>query len=289
MKLLLTGSRGQLGLAVQAAAPGLGHECTGFDLPELDISDAIAVRDAVAAVRPDAILNCAAFTAVDAAEADEPRATAVNGTAVATLAGAADEAGAVLVQISTDYVFDGRPGRPWREDDPPGPLSAYGRSKLAGEVAAFRARQHLVVRTAWLFGQGANFVEAIRKQVAAGRRELSVVADQAGSPTYAVDLAAAVLGLLAKGARGTVHAVNDGATTWHGFAAEIVRRLGVDAVIHPISSAELGRPAPRPANSVLDTARLRALLGHPLPAWQDALGRYLGQPAPRPVQPGPGA
>lgn len=276
MRLLLTGSRGQLGLALRTAAPLLGLDCVGYDLPELDITDAAAVREAVLAVRPDAIVNCAAFTAVDAAEADEARATAVNGTAVAKLADAADEAGAVLVQISTDYVFDGRPGRPWREDDPTGPLSAYGRSKLAGEVAAARARQHLIVRTAWLFGQGANFVEAIRKQVAEGKRELAVVADQLGSPTYAVDLTAAILGLLAGGARGIVHAVNGGATTWQGFAAEIVRQLGADVVIRPITTTELGRPAPRPANSVLDTTRLRELLGRQLPPWQNALGRYLG-------------
>lgn len=275
MRLLVTGSRGQLGLALQAAAPACGHEVVGFDLPELDITDVTAVREAVAAVRPDAIVNCAAFTAVDAAEADEARATAVNGTAVAGLGTAADEVGAVLVHISTDYVFDGRSGRPWREDDPTRPLSAYGRSKLAGEVAALRARQHLVVRTAWLFGQGANFVEAIRKQIEAGKPELSVVADQLGSPTYAADLAAAMLGLLAGGALGIVHVVNEGVTTWQGFAAEIVRQLGADVVIRPICTAELGRPAPRPANSVLDTARLRGLLGGPLPPWQDALGRYL--------------
>jgi dTDP-4-dehydrorhamnose reductase len=277
VRLLVTGSRGQLGLAVQAAAPLLGLECAGFDLPELDITDAIAVRGVVSAVRPDAIVNCAAFTAVDAAEADEARATAVNGTAVAGLAHAADEAGAVLVQISTDYVFDGRPGRPWREDDPTRPLSAYGRSKVAGEVAAARAREHLIVRTAWLFGQGANFVEAIRKQVVEGKRELSVVADQLGSPTYAVDLTAAILGLLAGGARGIVHAVNGGETTWQGFAAEIVRQLGADVAIRPITATELGRPAPRPANSVLDTTRLREFLGRQLPPWQNALGRYLGR------------
>jgi len=275
VRLLVTGSRGQLGLALQAAAPALGHELVGFDLPELDITDAAAVREAVAVVKPGAIVNCAAFTAVDAAEADEARATAVNGTAVAGLATLADEVGAVLVQISTDYVFDGQSGRPWREDDPTVPLSAYGRSKLAGERAAARARQHLIVRTAWLFGQGANFVEAIRKQVEAGKRELSVVADQLGSPTYAADLASAILGLLGGGARGIVHAVNEGVTTWQGFAAEIVRQLGADVVIRPISTAELGRPAPRPANSVLDTACLQALLGGPLPPWRDALGRYL--------------
>ncbi|MGV8041883.1 MAG: SDR family oxidoreductase [Thermoanaerobaculaceae bacterium] len=187
----------------------------------------------------------------------------------------ANAVGSVLVHLSTDYVFDGRPGRAWREDDPTGPLSAYGRSKLAGERVASLAAQHLIVRTAWLFGEGWNFVEAIRKQLDAGRRELAVVSDQVGSPTLAVDLAEALVELLERSARGVVHAVNDGATSWHGFACEIVRLLGADAVVRAIRSDELGRPAPRPANSVLDTSRLRELLGHGLPPWQDALRRHL--------------
>lgn len=275
MKLLVTGSRGQLGRALAQAGPARGHAVAGYDLPELDITDAAAVRRLVETERPDVVVNCAAFTAVDAAEADEARATAVNGEGVANLAVMANAVGAVLVHISTDYVFDGRPGRAWREDDPTGPLSAYGRSKLAGERVATLAAQHLVVRTAWLFGQGWNFVEAIRRQLDAGARELAVVSDQVGSPTYAADLAEALVELLEIGARGIVHAASDGATSWHGFACEIVRLLGAAAVVRPIGTAELSRPAPRPANSVLDTARLRGLLGHGLPPWPDALRRYL--------------
>ncbi|HPW56604.1 MAG: dTDP-4-dehydrorhamnose reductase [Thermoanaerobaculaceae bacterium] len=275
MRLLVTGSQGQLGRALGQVGPARGHVVAGYDLPELDITDAVLVQRAVAGERPDAIVNCAAFTAVDAAEADEARATAVNGEGVANLAVVANAVGAVLVHISTDYVFDGRPGRPWREDDPTGPLSAYGRSKLAGERVAILAAQHLVVRTAWLFGKGWNFVEAIRIQLEEGRDPLAVVSDQIGSPTYAVDLAEALVELLEIGARGVVHAVNEGVTSWHGFAGEIVRLLGVHAEVRPISSSELNRPALRPANSVLDTARLRGLLGHGLPPWQDALGRYL--------------
>jgi len=276
VRLLVTGYRGQLGRAVVEAAAADGLEVTGVDLPELDITDAAALRRAVTAARPEVIVNCAAFTAVDAAEAQEAEATRVNGTAVATLATVADELGALLVQISTDYVFDGSASRPYREEDPPNPASAYGRSKLAGEEAARRARRHLVARTAWLFGHGGrNFVEAIRAQITAGAPLLRVVNDQVGSPTYATDLAHALLRLAAAGASGVVHVVNQGAASWFEFALEIVAQLGAKTIVVPIATAESGRPAQRPANSVLDTQRLRRLLGAPLPPWQDALARYL--------------
>jgi dTDP-4-dehydrorhamnose reductase len=281
MRLFVTGSRGQLGRALERAAAERGDVFVGHDLPEFDITDADAVRAAVREVKPDAVINCAAFTSVDAAEAEEPKALAVNGTAVAHLAAAADEAGAVLVQISTDYVFDGTAERAYREDDPVNPRSAYGRTKLAGEVAARRARRHLVVRTAWLFGEGSNFVEAIRRQVEGGAASLRVVADQRGCPTYAGDLADALLRLLEKGATGTVHAVNGGEATWLEFAEEIVRRLGSPAKVLPITTGEAARPAPRPARAVLDTSRLRALLGGGMRPWPDALGQYLRDRRPR--------
>ncbi len=275
MRLFVTGSRGQLGRALARVAPALGHEFVGRDLPELDVTDADAVRRAVRDARPDAVVNCEAFTAVDAAEAEEARALAVNGTAVADLAAGADEAGALLVQISTDYVFDGRLDRAYREDDRTGPLSAYGRTKLAGEAAAGAAHRHLVVRTAWLFGEGQNFVEAIRRQITAGAPSLRVVADQRGCPTYAGDLAFAVLRLLDVGARGTVHAVNAGDASWFEFAREIVRLLGATATVVPITTPESARPAVRPPRCVLDTTRLRALLGTGLRPWRDALAEYL--------------
>jgi dTDP-4-dehydrorhamnose reductase len=276
MRLLVTGSRGQLGRALEKAAPVAGHELVGVDLPELDIRDPAAVAALVATVRPEAVINCAAFTAVDAAEGDEAAALAVNGTAVGHLADAVNTVGATLVQVSTDYVFDGESRTAYVEDDPPNPLSAYGRTKLAGELAARRAHAHLIVRTAWLFGEGNNFVEAIRRQIASGGRELRVVDDQTGCPTYAADLAVAIIQLLARGAAGCVHAVNAGSTTWCSFAREIVARLGADVEVVPVSTAEMPRPARRPRRSVLDTASLVAALGSPLPPWQDALARYLG-------------
>jgi len=276
VRLLVTGSRGQLGRALERAAPLRHHEFYGLDLPELDVTDRAAVLAAVQTVLPEAIVNCAAFTAVDAAESQAETAMAANGAAVGHLAAAANEVGATLVQISTDYVFDGSGGRPYREDDPPCPISSYGRSKLAGEREAGAARAHLIVRTSWLFGErGANFVEAIRRQLDAGNRALKVVDDQHGCPTYAADLADALLRLIEVGARGMLHAANDGATTWWGFACEIVRQLGAPADVEAIRTAATDRPAKRPAFSVLDCSRLAALLGTPLPPWQDALRRYL--------------
>ena len=275
MRLLVTGSRGQLGRALQQAAPAHGHEFLGYDLPELDITDPSAVQAAVDAVRPDVVINCAAFTEVDAAEKQEAAALAVNGTAVTNVARAAEFAGALLLQLSTDYVFDGKLDRPYREGDAPKPVSVYGRTKLAGERATELARRHLIVRTAWLFGEGANFVAAIRRQLDAGTKTLRVVNDQRGCPTYTVDLADALLRLLASGTMGVVHAVNAGSATWFEFAQEIVRRLGSDVEVVPISTAEAARQAPRPVVSVLDTSELQRILGSDLPPWQDALARYL--------------
>ncbi len=275
MRLFVTGSRGQLGRGLERAAAGRGDAFVGYDLPELNVTDAAAVARAASEAGPDAIVNCAAFTAVDAAESQSEIALAVNGTAVSGLARAANAAGAWLLQISTDYVFDGTAKTPYREDHPANPQSAYGRTKLVGERAAAGARRHLIVRTAWLFGEGANFVAAIRRQLDGGAKQLRVVADQRGCPTYADDLAGALLELLDAGATGVVNAVNAGSTTWFEFAREIVRQLGSDAEVLPISTAEANRHAPRPTYSVLDTSRLVSRLGHELPPWQDALRRYL--------------
>jgi dTDP-4-dehydrorhamnose reductase len=274
--LLVTGSYGQLGRAVLAAAATRGLAAEGRDLDTLDITDPVAVTDWVAAARPEAVINCAAFTAVDECEDREDEARLVNATAVGYLTDACNATGANLVQISTDYVFDGTASRPYLEGDPVAPTSAYGRTKLLGEQAARRSTRHLIVRTAWLYGRGGrHFVGAIRRQIASGSRQLRVVDDQVGSPTFCDDLAVAVLDLVGVGAAGTVHAVNDGATSWHGFASEIVRLLAADVEVEPVRSHEFPRPATRPAYSVLDTDLLASLTGRRLPPWQDALARYL--------------
>lgn len=277
--LVITGVYGQLGRALAETATGRGATVRGFDLDTFDITDRAAVVDAVVAARPRAVVNCAAFTAVDRCEQEEERATAVNGTAVGHLAAACNRVGALLVQVSTDYVFPGNGCRPYREEDPVGPVSAYGRSKLEGEKAARTAERHLVARTAWLCGRGGpNFVEAIRRQAEAGQSPIRVVADQHGNPTFCDDLADALLALVERDVRGVLHVVSSGATTWFGFAREIVRQLGAGVEVVPVSTAELPRPAPRPAYSVLDTGRLQTVLGRPLPDWRDGLTRYLGGP-----------
>jgi dTDP-4-dehydrorhamnose reductase len=275
--LLVTGSYGQLGKAVIAEAGARAIPTEGRDVDTIDIANREAVTSWIIERRPRAVINCAAYTAVDDCEDHEDEARAVNATAVAHLAGACNTIGSKLIQISTDYVFDGTAKKPYREDDPVAPASAYGRTKLLGEQAARTADDHLIVRTAWLYGFGGrHFVGAIRRQIDAGNRQLRVVADQFGSPTFCDDLAAAILDLAAVGASGAVHAANTGITSWHGFAAEIARQLGARVEVVAVATSEFPRPARRPAYSGLDTSRLAELIGRRLPTWQDALTRYLG-------------
>jgi dTDP-4-dehydrorhamnose reductase len=273
---LVTGAGGMLGQDLLAACARDGVAVMGLSKAELDVSVRDSVLATVREIRPAVIVNCAAFTKVDDCEARVDTARAVNGEAVAHLAEAADEVGALLVQVSTDFVFDGSLRRPLQEHDPVGPISEYGRSKLLGEENAGKAARHLVVRTSWLYGRGGwNFVEALRKQVAAGKKQLTVVEDQVGSPTATPDVADALLALVGSGALGTVHFANAGETSWFGYAQEIARLAGWGVEVSPISSAELSRPAPRPEYSVLDTARYEGLTGrHPRP-WREPLAEYV--------------
>jgi dTDP-4-dehydrorhamnose reductase len=277
--ILITGVHGQLGRALAALCEDRGREHEGRDIDTLDIRNPHVVDDWILAAQPSTVINCAAFTAVDDCEVNEGLALAVNGTAVGYLATACNRVDARLIHISTDYVFPGNADRPYTEDDPVAPVSAYGRTKLRGEEHALGAERHLVVRTAWLFGLGGhNFVEAIRAQIDSGATRMKVVADQRGCPTYCGDLAAAILDLADSEADGIVHAVNTGETTWHGLAVAIAKHLGADVEIVPVATDEVPRPAPRPAYSVLDSARLESILERPMPSWQDALARYLDHP-----------
>ena len=274
--ILITGVHGQLGRALSALFASRDIQFEGRDIDTLDICDGAAVTRWIQRSRPTTVINCAAFTAVDDCESKEEQARLVNGSSVGHLASACNEVGARLVQISTDYVFAGDGNTPYAVDDPVNPVGAYGRTKLVGEELARTARNHLIVRTAWLYGHGGrNFVEAIRGQIEAGAESLKVVADQQGCPTFCNDLAGAILDLLDVGTDGIVHAVNTGSTTWHGFAVAIAEHLGADVRILPVATEEFPRPAPRPRYSVLDTSRLEAVLGRALPTWQDALQRYL--------------
>ena len=242
----------------------------------LDITDVPAVH---AAVQPGVrlVLNAAADTRVDAAETD-PLHNRVNHVAVGLLAARCSEVGATLVHVSTDYVFNGRSIRPYREDDPVDPVNAYGRGKLAGERRAFEEGDEvLVVRTSWIFGAGgSNFVDTILKRVEAGSRELSVVDDQVGRPTYAGDLAAAIRSLVDRRVTGIVHFANGGDATWYDLAREALRLSGrEDVVLKPVKTEEFPRPARRPRNSVLDTSLYERLTKVTPRPWPQALAAYL--------------
>ena len=279
MRVLVTGAGGML---AQAAVPALrraGHEAIALTRAELDVTDLGRVRAVVASERPDWVCHLAAFTDVDGCETKLDHALRVNAAGAGHAAAAAREAGAAVLALSTDYVFAGDEPRPRRESDRVGPVSAYGRSKLAGEEAVRAANPcHTIVRTAWLYGRGGrNFVDTIRERALAGTA-LAVVDDQRGSPTWTEDLGAVLVELMERGVTGTYHATNAGDCTWHEFAREICGQVGAHVEVARRSSADLARPAKRPAYSVLDTGRLRQALGHDLPHWRDALARYVAQP-----------
>jgi dTDP-4-dehydrorhamnose reductase len=247
-----------------------------FTRAALDITDVPAVH---AAVQPGVrlVLNAAADTRVDAAETD-PRHNRVNHVAVGLLAARCSEIGATLVHVSTDYVFNGRSIRPYREDDPVDPVNAYGRGKLAGERRAFEEGDEvLVVRTSWVFGAGgSNFVDTILKRVEAGSRELSVVDDQVGRPTYAGDLAAAIRSLVDRRVTGIVHFANGGDATWYELARESLSLSGrEDVALKPVKTEEFPRPARRPRHSVLDSSLYERLTKVTPRHWHQALAAYI--------------
>ena len=221
------------------------------------------------------VINAVAYTDVDGCETERERAFAVNGDGVRNLALVTKEIGAKLVQVSTDYVFDGSKGVPWLEDDPVNPLSVYGSSKLKGEENARLNPDHLIVRTQWLYGlHGKNFVETMLR-LGGERDEVAVVHDQFGSPTWTVDLSFAIRALLEKDRRGTYHAANAGVCSWCDFARAIFQEAGLKTQVRPITTEELGRPAPRPLYSVLDCSKLTRDTGFVPEEWRDALKKYL--------------
>ena len=285
-KLLLLGAKGMLARKVAEKA-SREYTVIPLDLPEFDITDRTQVLDRLTSLRPEVIINCAAFTQVDRCETEEALASRVNGEAVGFLAEGAKAVDATLVHISTDYVFSGEQTRPYREDDPTGPQSAYGRSKLLGEQALLASglEKYFIVRTSWLYGPGGNnFVETIIR-LAKEREELRVVADQVGSPTYTADLAEAIFALLglADQPYGLIHFANEGECSWHEFAVEIVamaRRCGepiVSRSIQPIATDEYPLPAKRPGYSVLSKGKYRQMTGAAIPHWKESLVRYFDE------------
>lgn len=270
--ILVVGSKGMLGQELMGV---FGSAARGVDVEEIDITDMLSVQRVLLTLKPSVVINAAAYTDVDGCQSNTELALQVNGEGVAFLAMISKEIGAKLVQVSTDYIFDGQKGSPYQEDDAPAPLSIYGESKYAGEMNAKFNPDHLIVRTQWLYGHaGKNFVETMLK-LASERNELSVVDDQVGSPTWTHDLALAIKALLDKGCSGTYHAANAGFVSWNGFAREIFRLAGLEIDVKPMSTAELGRPAPRPLYSTLDCSKLVQDTGFQPQPWQEALKRYL--------------
>jgi dTDP-4-dehydrorhamnose reductase len=274
--ILVTGARGMLGREVVRALSSR-HAVVGVDIEEFDIRDAAATLNAIRRTSPDIIVNCAAYTDVDGAEARRELAFAVNADGAGNVARAAGEVGAAIVHISTDYVFDGESKSPYRENDTPNPLNIYGESKLAGEKAvAESGAQYLTLRTAWLYGHGSpNFVETMLR-LAGEQESLRVVDDQEGMPTSAADLAMIIVDLLPTGVRGVLNATNSGSCTWFTFARRILELSGgSEVVIEPVRTEEFTRPAKRPRRSVLSLVRLTESLGWEPRSWQEALADYL--------------
>lgn len=276
MRVLVTGAGGMLGRDVVEEMGNRGYAVIPLTRAALDITDGKAVKEALFRHGPEAVINCAAYTKVDQAEEEYRQALKVNALGVRNLALACRETGAVLVHISTDYVFGGRHDKPWGIYDRRNPINAYGRSKYLGErFLETIAPKYFLVRTSWLFGKhGPNFVDTILK-LARERECLTVVDDQWGCPTYTRDLSRALADLLASGYYGVYHITNRGATTWYRFAREILAVAGLNTPVKPVTSAEFPRPAQRPAYSVLDPFPLEETIGYLLPPWQDALRRYL--------------
>jgi dTDP-4-dehydrorhamnose reductase len=275
MKVMIFGASGLLGQAL--VREWSGDEIVALSSRDADIRDAKAVQNIVDSKRPDLIVLSAAYTDVDGCESKPDQAFAVNRDGAVNVANAAQQSGARLIFISSDYVFNGKKTVPYEISDPRNPQSVYGRSKAEAEVRLLQVLPDCcIARTSWLFGVGGKcFPDTILK-LAATRPTLDVVDDQRGSPTYVVDLARAIAELCRKGARGIVHVNNAGDCTWFEFAREIVKDAGLSCEVRPVSSQQMARPAPRPAYSVLSPASLHNY-GIEMPTWQDALQRYLAE------------
>jgi dTDP-4-dehydrorhamnose reductase len=283
MRVLVTGAGGMLGRDVVRAARERGHEVVGLAHDELDVTDAEAVAAAIAGTHPDTVVNCAAWTDVDGAESDPDGARAVNADGAGNLARAAAAAGARLVHVSTDYVFDGeRPpsADPYVESDPTGPCSVYGATKLEGEQAVAAAGgSHAIVRSSWLFGLGGRNFVATMLGLGAERDEVRVVTDQIGCPTYTGQLAEALVDLAAGTSEGIHHVAGGGEPcSWHELTVEAFRQAGIECRVLPCTTVDMPRPAPRPAFSALATERPETPT---LPPWQTGLAAYLAEKAVR--------
>ncbi len=278
MKLLITGSRGQLGIElIKQLACRDKYQLIETDIHNLDITNQDQVFELVKSHKPEAIINCAAFTNVDGCEANEVGAFRVNAIGAQNLSTAAYSIGAKLLQVSTDYVFDGTGNVPKREYDKTNPQSVYGSSKELGELLVRQTNpKHFIIRTAWLYGEGNNFVRTMLK-LAKENNELNVVNDQVGSPTSTVDLARCIINLVNTESYGTYHATCEEQCSWYDFAKRIFELKGINIKVNPITSEELNRPAPRPKFSVLDNFMLKLVEMNTFRSWEEAIEEYLKQ------------
>ena len=278
MKIIVTGARGMLGRDLVPILAAAGHQVLAYGRDTLDVTDGAAVADAFRRDMPDLVIHCAAFTDVDGAESRVEDAFRGNWLGTQTVALGCQHLDVPMVYVSTDYVFDGTLGRAYREIDTTNPQSVYGQSKLAGEqVVQQLLRKFYIVRTSWLYGHGGkNFVDTMRR-LGREKPELAVVADQHGSPTWTVPLSQAIAALITTGRYGLYHATGQGETTWHGFTEAIMALEGLTTPVRPITTAELNRPAPRPAYSVLENMNLKLAGVDLLPPWEISLAAYLAE------------
>ena len=276
MRIIVTGATGQLGTDLAAELLKRKHDVYGFGSRELDITDAVAVSAALARLQPDAVMHCAAFTAVDLAEDEKERCDEINRVGTKNIARACAEISCKLLYISTDYVFPGDGDRPWQPDDPAEPLNYYGLTKFQGEEAVRAATDtHFIVRISWVFGlHGKNFVKTMLR-LGAERDTLTVVGDQIGSPTYTRDLSVLLADMIETEHFGTYHATNEGFCSWYQFADAIIRKAGLAARVNPVASTEYPTKAKRPLNSRMSKDKLTEKGFDRLPTWEDALDRFL--------------
>ncbi len=278
MKVLVTGVKGQLGYDVKNELEKRGIEAIGVDVDEMDITDAAKVREVLTECRPDAVIHCAAWTAVDAAEEQVEKCTLVNVDGTENIAKVCKEIDCKMMYISTDYIFDGQGSRPWEPDDPvTEPLNVYGLTKYQGELAVRKyVEKYFVVRIAWVFGlNGGNFIKTMLN-LSKKYERLTVVNDQFGTPTYTYDLARLLVDMILTDRYGNYHATNEGEyISWYDFACEIFKQAGIEIEVKPVTAAEYAAKAKRPENSRMNRSKLTEMGFQPLPDWKDALGRYL--------------
>ena len=277
MKVFVTGVRGQLGYDVVNELEKRGHTAIGVDIEDLDITDAEAVDKMITEAAPDAVIHCAAWTAVDAAEDNEEKCRQVNVNGTENIAKVCKKLNCKMMYISTDYIFDGKGTRPWEPDDPvTTPLNVYGQTKYEGELAVRNnVEKFFIVRIAWVFGKGKNFIKTTLN-LGKTHDHLTVVNDQYGTPTYTYDLARLLVDMIETDKYGNYHATNEGGyITWYDFACEIFRQAGIDVDVEPVSSAQYAAKAKRPENSRMNKQKLADNGFEPLPDWKDALRRYL--------------